>query len=554
AAVDGSGANGADANGRAAGDTAEGESTPQAAPVDGAEAQQAPAADATPEQPAQEAPKLSPSGLPVRRSGATGITAFREFEDAPSVAPEGEQDSPATPSAAPSAAKGSRLMSWLPGRAKAQAEAARLEAEANEPRQMPSNLSAWLDHRAKLVEAAQAREAATSEDTVEDGADTGAATGGAPEAAATPEAPAAAVEGPETTDMTVPEEWVAEALADEQVAELVTPEAVDPTPEPHAGDHEPVARQDDTAVEEAEEPVAEAGVVEAAPEAPSTDTTEALPTRVPGATGSAATDQAQPESDESAGPRTRRPAVRAHSSSFFGARRRGPAEAAAQDAPAPEATPVAQVEQPQAEVVQPEPEPSEPEFVEPVAEVAQPEPEFVEPVAEVAQPQPQFVEPVAEAVEAEPAPVEEQQAQPVAQDASSDEEPAPAGPLNDTPIFRAMMSNWLTDGSAQPTADNWSPTEADQAWSAAARIEEQQPVQESSAGLPMRRPGSNLIPGAMDAAAPASAPETPTVAPTGSRRDPETIRRNLNRHKNGVSAARTEAQDGTHREEADVHH
>jgi hypothetical protein len=58
----------------------------------------------------------------------------------------------------------------------------------------------------------------------------------------------------------------------------------------------------------------------------------------------------------------------------------------------------------------------------------------------------------------------------------------------------------------------------------------------------------------MDAAAPASAPETPTVAPTGSRRDPETIRRNLNRHKNGVSAARTEAQDGTHREEADVHH
>ena len=117
-----------------------------------------------------------------------------------------------------------------------------------------------------------------------------------------------------------------------------------------------------------------------------------------------------------------------------------------------------------------------------------------------------------------------------------------------------MMSNWLTDGSAQPTADNWSPTEADQAWSAAARIEEQQPVQESSAGLPMRRPGSNLIPGAMDAAAPASAPETPTVAPTGSRRDPETIRRNLNRHKNGVSAARTEAQDGTHREEADVHH
>ena len=145
--------------------------------------------------------------------------------------------------------------------------------------------------------------------------------------------------------------------------------------------------------------------------------------------------------------------------------------------------------------------------------------------------------------------------QPVAQEDSSEGEPAQAGPLNDTPIFRAMMSNWLTDPSAQPAAENWSPTEADAAWSAAARIEEQEPVQESSAGLPMRRPGSNLIPGAMDAAPAAEvAPASPTTAPTGSRRDPETIRRNLNRHKNGVSAARTEAQDGTHREEADVHH
>jgi hypothetical protein len=568
AAVDASGAHGADVNGSAAGDTAQGEAAPQAAPVQPAEAPQAPAADATPEQPAQETPKLSPSGLPVRRSGATGITAFREFEDAPSVAPEGEQDSPAAPTAAPTAAKGSRLMSWLPGRAKAQAEAARLEAEANEPRQMPSNLSAWLDHRAKLVEAAQAREAAVDGTTDGDGSDTGATTSEPVEAtSATAEAPAAALESPETTDMTVPEEWVAEALAEEHVAELITPEAVDPTPEPAAEDQEPVARQDDTraegdagvGVEQTGEPVAEAAVAEAETEAPSADTSEALPTRVPGATGSAVADQAQAESDESASPRTQRPAVRAHSSSFFGARRRGPVEAAAQDAPAPEATPVALAEQPQAEVAQPEPEPSEPEFLEPVAEAVQPEPEVVEPQAELVEPvaevveEPEAGEPVAEVLEAEPEVVEEQQAQPVAQDVSPEVEAAPAGPLNDTPIFRAMMSNWLTDGSAQPTADNWSPTEADQAWSAAARIEEQQPVHESSAGLPMRRPGSNLIPGAMDAAAPAPA-TTPTVAPTGSRRDPETIRRNLNRHKNGVSAARTEAQDGTHREEADVHH
>ncbi|KRF26254.1 hypothetical protein ASG95_18700 [Phycicoccus sp. Soil803] len=126
---------------------------------------------------------------------------------------------------------------------------------------------------------------------------------------------------------------------------------------------------------------------------------------------------------------------------------------------------------------------------------------------------------------------------------------APSGNLNDTPIFRAMMSRWLTDDTdSAAAATSWSTNEADQAWSAAARIEETQPLEESAAGLPKRRPGNYLIPGAVD-----EADEKP-AAPAASRRDPEAIRRNLNRHKNGVSSARTEAQDGTHREEADVHH
>jgi hypothetical protein len=127
--------------------------------------------------------------------------------------------------------------------------------------------------------------------------------------------------------------------------------------------------------------------------------------------------------------------------------------------------------------------------------------------------------------------------------------PAPrTADLNDTPIFRAMMSRWLTDDSSVPAAASWSTNEADQAWSAAARIEETQPLEESAAGLPMRRPGSFLIPGAVDES------DQKPAAPAAPRRDPEAIRRNLNRHKNGVSSARTEAQDGTHREEADVHH
>jgi len=112
-----------------------------------------------------------------------------------------------------------------------------------------------------------------------------------------------------------------------------------------------------------------------------------------------------------------------------------------------------------------------------------------------------------------------------------------------------MMSRWLTDDTdSAAAATSWSTNEADQAWSAAARIEETQPLEESAAGLPKRRPGNYLIPGAID-----EADEKP-AAPAASRRDPEAIRRNLNRHKNGVSSARTEAQDGTHREEADVHH
>ena len=118
-----------------------------------------------------------------------------------------------------------------------------------------------------------------------------------------------------------------------------------------------------------------------------------------------------------------------------------------------------------------------------------------------------------------------------------------------------MMSRWLTDDTDGASAA-WSPSAADEAWSAAARVEEEAPLQESSAGLPMRRPGSRLVPGAItQPAIPAEAAVTAApTAPAESGRDPETIRRNLNRHQKGVSAARTEAQDGTHREEADVHH
>ena len=74
----------------------------------------------------------------------------------------------------------------------------------------------------------------------------------------------------------------------------------------------------------------------------------------------------------------------------------------------------------------------------------------------------------------------------------------------------------------------------------------------STSGLPMRRPGTTMSP--TTDSGETDAPAEEAVAPATSRRDPEAVRRSLTRHKNGVSTARTEAQDGTHREEADVHH
>jgi signal transduction histidine kinase len=423
---------------------------------------------------ADDAPVVSKAGLPVRKPRASQITEYREFEDAPApVAQEPKADETATRSSRADApvAKGSRLMNWLPGRAAKAAEAARLEAEANEPRQMPSNLSAWLDHRAKMVEAAKAREEGAATEDVEV-AETEAETETEAQAEVEVIEPDAAVH--------VPDEWVAEAGVTEQVSEA---------------------------------PAEQDGIPAEAPQAHSQETVAdgALPTRVPGATGAPEAARAQ----EPAAPTpTGRPAVRAHNSSFFGARRRGPAEATPSSEPT-EVIPAAEL---------------------PVVEAAVVEAAVVEaPVVEA---------PVVEAPVAE-APVAEA---PVVETPVADLEPAPSGNENDTPIFRAMMSRWLTDEPVQTETEDWAPTEIDQAWSAAARVEETQPLEESSAGLPMRRPGNRLIPGA------AEEPTPTPAAPATSRRDPETIRRNLNRHQKGVSDARTEAQDGNHREEADVHH
>ena len=116
----------------------------------------------------------------------------------------------------------------------------------------------------------------------------------------------------------------------------------------------------------------------------------------------------------------------------------------------------------------------------------------------------------------------------------------------DTPIFRAMGTTWLTDSDGGHVDPSRSPA-ADGTPSTAARFDAAEPAQDAPSGLPVRRPGRSFTPGATDA------PE-PQQPPARAGRDPESIRRSLNRHQTGVSSARSQTPlTGTpDREEADV--
>jgi hypothetical protein len=504
----------------------------------------------------------SASGLPMRKPRASRITEYREFDDAPveaSDAASTEGSAAGRDAGAPQpgpSAKSSRLTSWLPGRSKAAAEAARLEAEANEPRQMPSNLSAWLDHRAKLVEAAKKRELGL-ENVEADDADADADASNEPAVHDTAEV-AAAIEALETTaasseEMHVPAEWVAE-VAGVQPGEPVVEAAPEPSV-PSAGDtttpDNPEALVRDDAPDGAPDGASDG--------ASAPDDDASLPTRIPGTSGA-------PTSNEQSAP-TGRVLRRAHTTSFFGARKARetveqveeveqtePAELQLVEAEAlveasPESEPVPAPESeavpaPESEAV-PAPE-SEAVPATEVEAVMQAEPEsdvvaLVEPDEAL-----DLEEPVARTAVEEPESAVEQ---PVTEPVEERVEEAPPAVLNDTPIFRAMMSRWLTDdpGPAAQAAE-WSLTDVDEVFSAATSSEEAAPLEQSSAGLPMRRPGNHMVPAAMERTnGAASGPQATN------RRDPEAIRRNLNRHQQGVSSARTETQDGTQREEADVH-
>ncbi|HEU0042786.1 MAG TPA: hypothetical protein VFQ15_10585, partial [Jiangellaceae bacterium] len=98
---------------------------------------------------------------------------------------------------------------------------------------------------------------------------------------------------------------------------------------------------------------------------------------------------------------------------------------------------------------------------------------------------------------------------------------------SETPIFKAMQSAWLsTGGSNLP----WSSSEVEAGWDRADHVADAPvEVEVNASGLPVRRPGTMLVPGGITK--PASA-----VA-----RDPEAIRKRLAAHAAGVSRGRSAA-------------
>jgi hypothetical protein len=102
----------------------------------------------------------------------------------------------------------------------------------------------------------------------------------------------------------------------------------------------------------------------------------------------------------------------------------------------------------------------------------------------------------------------------------------------DTPIFKSMQSAWLSaNGSDLP----WSSSEVEAGWDRADHVAETPAeVEVNAAGLPVRRPGSMLVPGGVTKPAPAVT------------RDPEAIRKRLAAHAAGVNRGRSAAATSPH--------
>ncbi|MFC8386437.1 ATP-binding protein [Nocardia sp. NPDC057272] len=135
---------------------------------------------------------------------------------------------------------------------------------------------------------------------------------------------------------------------------------------------------------------------------------------------------------------------------------------------------------------------------------------------------PQEPEPVPRPIDVDPMPTTSTRLQPVSG-------PAP------TPIYQRMVSEWLVEPASAPTESgngngaSWS-APGDAGWSAAAEADHPPTSSRTSGGLPIRKPGAQLVPGGL------------TPAEEAGARDPEEIRNNLTRHLSGVRSGRAEIQ------------
>jgi signal transduction histidine kinase len=142
------------------------------------------------------------------------------------------------------------------------------------------------------------------------------------------------------------------------------------------------------------------------------------------------------------------------------------------------------------------------------------------------------------------------------------------------PIYQKMLSEWLIDPTelAKSSDLNWQFV-WDHGWSAAAAAEEAPVLARTEHGLPVREPGTRLVPGAVDSAVPGNggqpnggahhAPDGDAAEPEGRRhlgevasvaepdtgpgaiprRDPDAVRASISNHFGGVHAGRSHARD-----------
>ncbi|MVU82947.1 HAMP domain-containing protein [Nocardia sp. ET3-3] len=113
--------------------------------------------------------------------------------------------------------------------------------------------------------------------------------------------------------------------------------------------------------------------------------------------------------------------------------------------------------------------------------------------------------------------------------------PRPAGDAP-APIFQRMVSEWLVEPAAtEADSAAWS-LSSDPGWAAAEEAANPNTSSRTQGGLPIRRPGAQLVPGAV------------AQEDDGEGRNPEEIRNSLSRHLSGVRSGRADSQynDGGH--------